>query len=77
MLLVHGSLLNGTLSWGAVIPKFADRFTVYTMDRRGRAPSGDAQEYSIANEADDIVSVVDAIGGPVVVLAHFMIARVA
>ncbi len=70
LLLVHGSLLNGTLSWGAVIPKLAERFTVNTMDRRGRAPSGDAKEYSIANEAEDIGNVVGAIGGQVVVLAH-------
>jgi pimeloyl-ACP methyl ester carboxylesterase len=40
------------------------------MDRRGRAPSGDAKQYSIANEADDIAGVVEAIGGPVIVLAH-------
>lgn len=70
LLLVHGALLNGTLSWGPVLPKFAEQFTVYVMDRRGRAPSGDAKEYSIANEADDIVAVAEAIGGPVTVLAH-------
>ncbi len=70
LLLVHGSLLNGTLSWGAVLPKLAEHFTVYVMDRRGRTPSGDAKKYSIANEADDIGCVVDAIGGPVIVLAH-------
>jgi pimeloyl-ACP methyl ester carboxylesterase len=70
LLLIHGAMLNGSLSWGAVMPKFAERFTVYAMDRRGRAPSGDAQAYSIANESDDIVRVVEAIGGPVIVLAH-------
>jgi pimeloyl-ACP methyl ester carboxylesterase len=70
LLLVHGSLLNGSLSWGAVLPKFAEHFTVYAMDRRGRAPSGDAKEYSIANEADDIAGVVEAIGGQVIVLSH-------
>jgi pimeloyl-ACP methyl ester carboxylesterase len=70
LLLVHGSLLNGALSWGLVLPKLAERFTVYAMDRRGRAPSGDAKEYSIASEADDIVGVVEAIGGPVVLLGH-------
>ena len=70
LLLIHGALLNGSLSWGAVLPKLAEHFTVYAMDRRGRAPSGDAKEYSIANEADDIAAVVDAIGGPVVMLAH-------
>src|SRR3984957_2607039 len=70
MLLVHGSLLNGALSWGGVLPSLAEHFTVYAMDRRGRAPSGDAKEYSIAKEADDIANVVEAIGGQVIVLAH-------
>ncbi len=70
LLLIHGALLNGTLSWGAVLGKLAERFTVYAMDRRGRVPSGDAKEYSISKEADDIAAVVDAIGGPVAVLAH-------
>jgi pimeloyl-ACP methyl ester carboxylesterase len=78
LLLVHGSLLNGLLSWGAVVPKLAEHFTVYAMDRRGRAPSGDAKAYSIANEADDIAAVVAAISeGPVIVLAHSYGARAA
>src|ERR1700689_732544 len=70
LLLIHGALLNGSLSWGAVLPKLAEHFTVYAMDRRGRAPSGDAKEYSIANEAGEIDRVVKAVGGPVVLLAH-------
>jgi pimeloyl-ACP methyl ester carboxylesterase len=70
LLLVHGSLLNGSLSWGTMLPKLAEHFTVYAMDRRGRAPSGDAKQHSIAIEAGDIARVVDAIGGPVTVLSH-------
>ena len=70
LLLIHGSLLNGSVSWGAVLPKLAEHFTVYAMDRRGRAPSGDAKEYSLSTEAEDIASVVEAIGGPVAMLAH-------
>lgn len=70
LLLIHGALLNGSISWGPVLQRLAKRFTVYAMDRRGRAPSGDAKEYSISREADDIASVVAAIGGPVTVLAH-------
>ncbi|HEX5226642.1 MAG TPA: alpha/beta hydrolase [Bryobacteraceae bacterium] len=70
MLLVHGALLNGSLAWGLVTPKLSERFTVYTMDRRGRAPSGDTQTYSIANEADDISAVANAVGGPVIVISH-------
>jgi pimeloyl-ACP methyl ester carboxylesterase len=70
LLLIHGALLNGTLTWGPVLSPLAEHFTVYAMDRRGRAPSGDAQRYSIANEADDIAGVVESIGGPVIVLSH-------
>jgi pimeloyl-ACP methyl ester carboxylesterase len=70
LLLIHGALLNGSLAWGPVLPKLAEHFTVYAVDRRGRAPSGDAKEYSIVNEADDIARVVEAIGGPVVMLSH-------
>lgn len=70
LLLIHGALLNGSLSWGPVLTRLAERYTVYAMDRRGRAPSGDAEQYSIENEADDIAAVVAAIGGPVIVLAH-------
>jgi pimeloyl-ACP methyl ester carboxylesterase len=70
LLLVHGALLNGTLTWGAVLPRLAERFTVYAMDRRGRVPSGDAREYSLDIEADDIVHVVHAIGLPLQLLGH-------
>ena len=58
------------MTWGRVLPALAERFTVYAMDRRGRAPSGDAKKYSIANEADDIASVVEKIGGRVTIVAH-------
>jgi len=70
LLLIHGALLNATLSWAAVLPKLAAHFTVYAMDRRGRAPSGDAADYSISLEAGDIVRVIEAIGQPVTVLSH-------
>ena len=70
LLLVHGALLNAIMSWFAVLPRLADRFTVYAMDRRGRPPSGDGKEYSIALEAGDLASVIAAIGENVVVLAH-------
>lgn len=70
LLLIHGALLNGSLSWGPVLTRLVKRYTVYAMDRRGRAPSGDAEQYSIENEADDIAAVAAAISGPVIVLAH-------
>lgn len=70
LLLIHGALLNSTISWFAVMPKLAEQFTVYAMDRRGRAPSGDASDYSLSLEAGDIASVADSIGGPLTIVAH-------
>src|SRR5579871_4182937 len=70
LLLVHGALLNSAMTWFAVLPKLAEQFTVYAMDRRGRALSGDGKEYSIALEVDDVASVISKIGHPVIVLSH-------
>jgi pimeloyl-ACP methyl ester carboxylesterase len=44
--------------------------TVYSMDRRGRGASGDARDYALEREWEDIAAVVDAIGGSVEVVAH-------
>jgi pimeloyl-ACP methyl ester carboxylesterase len=70
LLLVHGAMLNAVLTWSMVLPELNKHFTVYMMDRRGRAPSGDAPQYSIALEAEDIARVAEAIGEPVRILGH-------
>lgn len=51
MLLVHGAAATGT-EWLAVRPELSRHFTVYVMERRGRAPSGDGPAYSIDREVD-------------------------
>lgn len=40
------------------------------MDRRGRGESGDADEYALEWEAEDVAVVVESIDEPVVLLAH-------
>ena len=70
LLLIHGAMLNALLSWGAALPRLSEHFTVYAMDRRGRAPSTDGPDYSIALEAEDIGRVVEAIARPVSIVAH-------
>ena len=40
------------------------------MDRRGHGASGDAPEYSLRKEAEDVAAVVNARSGPVFVLGH-------
>jgi pimeloyl-ACP methyl ester carboxylesterase len=40
------------------------------MDRRGRGGSSDSPVYSLEREVEDIVAVIEAIGGPVALLGH-------
>lgn len=71
LVLVYG---NGDVHqfWeeGGVRSAFADRYTVYAVERRGRGESGDAVEYGLKREAEDIAAVVDSIDGPVTLLGH-------
>jgi pimeloyl-ACP methyl ester carboxylesterase len=71
LVLVYG---NGDVHqfWegGGVRPTLADRYTVYTIERRGRGESGDATEYELEREAEDVAAVVEAIDEPVTLLGH-------
>lgn len=66
---VHGTAADRT-RWATVAPRLAAHFTVYAVDRRGRGASGDALEYALEREVDDVVSVVAAIGEPLTLLGH-------
>lgn len=66
MVLVHGSATSSA-DWLFVLPLLRDRFTVVTMDRRGRGASGDGPAYAIAREAEDVLAVLDAVGAEVLV----------
>jgi pimeloyl-ACP methyl ester carboxylesterase len=41
----------------------ADRFTVYTYDRRGRGRSGDTAPYAVGREVEDLAAVIEELGG--------------
>lgn len=41
----------------------AERFTVFTYDRRGRGRSGDTPPYAVAREVDDLAALVTEAGG--------------
>src|SRR5207253_10380171 len=69
LVLVHGTTADHT-RWAPILGELEARFTVHAMDRRGRGGSGDAQDYSLEKEFDDIVAVVDSIGEPVHLLGH-------
>lgn len=69
LVLVHGTTADHT-AWRVVLPGFEEHVTGYAMDRRGRGESGDAVEYELEWEAEDVAAVVDAIDEPVTLLGH-------
>jgi pimeloyl-ACP methyl ester carboxylesterase len=68
LVLVHGTL-GSSRRW-PVIPMLEKQFTIYAIDRRGYGESGDASNYAIEREYEDIAALVDAIGGEVNLLGH-------
>ena len=66
LLLVHGSATSSA-DWLFVLPLLRERFSVVTMDRRGRGESGDGPSYAMEREADDILAVLEAVGAELLV----------
>lgn len=69
LLLVHGTA-GDHFAWTPVLAALERHFNVWTLDRRGRGHSGDTHRYALARECEDIVAVIDAIGGTVHLLGH-------
>lgn len=69
LVLVHGTSGNHS-RWDSVRPALAEHCTVYGIDRRGCGESGDAPEYALDREVEDIIAVVESIGEPVHLLGH-------
>ena len=66
LVFVHGSATSG-VDWLFARRLLQDRFTVVTMDRRGRGESGDGPEYAIEREAEDVLAVLGAVGADMLV----------
>lgn len=66
VLFVHGSATTSA-DWLLARSLLLDRFTVVTMDRRGRGQSGDGAHYSIDREAEDVSAVLAAVGAELLV----------
>lgn len=75
VVLVHGTT-GSHLGWAFVAPQLAERFQVTTYDRRGRGQSGDAPDYSLQTDADDLLTVIRELRAPVHVVGHSHGARV-
>lgn len=69
LVLVHGTTSDHG-SWEGVVDALRERYTVYAMDRRGRGGSGDAEEYALEREFEDVAALVESIDGPVNLVGH-------
>lgn len=49
---------------------FAEQFTVYNYDRRGRGDSGNTLPYAVEREVEDIEAMIDAAGGAAYLYGH-------
>jgi pimeloyl-ACP methyl ester carboxylesterase len=69
LVLVHGA---GSARWSfdLVRPHLEGRFTVISIDRRGRGDSTDGSEYSLAGECDDVAAVVRDAGHGALLFGH-------
>lgn len=73
LLLVHGTA-GVHERFAPLLPHLESHAAVHVMDRRGRGGSGDAPEYDLAREFEDVAAVAEAIaedsGSPVDVYGH-------
>ncbi len=80
LLLVHGTS-GDHQTWRVVGPMLGRRRQVWSLDRRGRGASGDAPEWSIDREVEDVAAAAEALaasaGGPVDIVGHSLGGRLA
>lgn len=69
LILVHGAAADHS-RWAPVLGALKKRFTVTAIDRRGHGQSGDADDYALEREFEDVAAVVDWAGEDVSVLGH-------
>jgi pimeloyl-ACP methyl ester carboxylesterase len=69
LLFVHGGIGDRT-RWTPIFPFLSSRLEVCVMDRRGHGASGDARDYDLSKEAEDVVAVVQSRNGRVSVFGH-------
>ncbi len=69
LILLHGG--SGChRHWDALRPHLDEDFTLVTPDRRGRGESGDAEQYDLDREVEDLRTLVAAVDGDPVVFGH-------
>ena len=64
LIMVDGALCSRAMGPGrSLAPNLADRFTVYTYDRRGRGDSSNTLPYAVEREIEDLNALIAEAGG--------------
>ncbi len=67
---VHGATAYRAISPGPAALSASGGLRVVAFDRRGRGESGDAEEYAVDREIEDIAALVDHVGGNAILLGE-------
>ena len=70
LVLVHGGLEDGELSWSALRPQLTDRYSCCTVSTRGRDLSGQHPDHTFPRLVEDVVAYADSLGAPVGPVGH-------
>lgn len=77
LVLIHGGFSDHHTNWEFVLPKLEDRFTVVAVARRGRGETDATEGHTLADEAEDAVTIIESLGEPAFLLGHSYGAQVA
>lgn len=69
LVMTHGTG-DTRLGFRRLAPLLTDRFTVALMDRRGRGISGDADDYALEREMEDVAAMAETFDAPINLFAH-------
>ena len=70
LVLVHGAFSDHVTNWEFVLPLLENQFTIVAIARRGRGETDATMGHSLLDESRDVISVIQAVGGPVYLLGH-------
>jgi pimeloyl-ACP methyl ester carboxylesterase len=70
LVLIHGGLGHGDVSFRFLVPLLAERFTCFCPSTRGRGRSGDSPDHTYERLVQDVVAFAASVGEPVAVLGH-------
>ena len=65
LVLVHGAMDDGQVTWQPSIPYLADRFTCHVMSLRNRGRSGHSEDLSPPRLVEDVTAYASSVGEPV------------